>query len=146
MSSIALPYDLTLITQLIKEQEPPEPIHPQELRQRHKRQRGHPAQRQLHQRVVGPRVPVVAVAARKEKVGQPRHHQAEDHEHQPGEAGGVDVRLVNAHPLQPSSEAVELVVRVGGRPPDAFVTVGDQRQLLLLLFHDQGSLRGLLGF
>lgn len=114
MFSITLSNDLALITQLIKEQKPPQPISPHKSRQTNEGYHGNAAEGELRNRIVRPTVAAVAIAAAGEhEMGERRNQNRENEEDEPGEARGPRARLIDAEPFQPRTEAVELVAGVG---------------------------------
>lgn len=112
LSRISLSNCLALINQLIKEQEPPEPVLPDEPGQAHEGEGGDAAQRQLQDAVEGPRVLAVASGAGQQEMGNRGHDDREEDEHGPRQTRCPHIRLVHAHPLEIGSEALQLVLRV----------------------------------
>lgn len=112
LSRVSLSNRLALINQLIKEQEPPEPVFPHKPGQAHEGEGGDAAQRQLHDSVEGPRVLAVAGGAGQQEMGNRGHDDREEDEHGPRQTCCPNIRLVHAHPSEIGSETLQLVLRM----------------------------------
>lgn len=118
---ISLPYGLAVIPKLIKEQEPPQAVRPDEIGEADKRQRRDGAEGELDDGVVGAGVLGVAGGAGDQEVGCGGDDEGEEDEHRPREARRPGAGLVDAHPLEVRSEALELVLRVRHAPHELLV-------------------------
>ena len=80
LASAIHPHSVTLVAKLINEQESSKPIFPYKPRQTHKRQRSDTAQGQMHNGIVRPVVPAVAVGASQQKMRCRRNNNGEEKE------------------------------------------------------------------
>ena len=116
LAHVVHPNGLALIAELIKEEEPPESIFPDEPCEAQKRHRSHGAEGELYDGVIWAGVAGVAGGAGEEEVRRGGDGHREEEEHQPWKGGGKEAGLVDAHPPQVGAEAVELVVHVRHGP------------------------------
>lgn len=133
---VVLPHHLALVPKLIEEEEPPKAIVADEAGETEKGKHSDAAERHLNDGIV--RAPVLGVTGGtgEQEMRHDRDGDGEEDEDGPREKPRGEGGLVDAHPSEPRSEALQLVLRVR----DAPLEFAFPQQAFSLLVHFVGKI------